>query len=139
IYPLGVAAVLSALSSSFFDPIYQSANETHRAVPAVVLTAMISVGANCLLLPLLGLYGATVASIAAYSFLLVYRLIDTQRYIKLQIAPASLLPVALMAASAIPFFFSNSVVVDCSFAILAVAVLIFVCWRFLLTNHKETA
>ncbi len=139
IYPLGVAAVLSALSSSFFDPIYQSANETHRAVPAVVLTAMISVGANCLLLPLLGLYGATVASIAAYSFLLVYRLIDTRRYIKLQIAPASLLPVALMAASAIPFFFSNSVVVDCSFAILAVAVLIFVCWRFLLTNHKETA
>ena len=123
IFPLGLASVLSALSSSFFDPIYQSAGNTRRAVPAVVLTACLSVGLNFVLLPVLQLPGACLTAILAYGFLLIYRLIDTRRYVKLHITAAILIPVAVMALAAIPYYASRWMMVDVASMVVAVAVI----------------
>ena len=59
----------------------------------------------------------------AYGFLLIYRLIDTRRYVKLHITAAILIPVAVMALAAIPYYASRWMMVDVASMVVAVAVI----------------
>jgi len=123
LYPLGIAGILNALATSFFDPAYQSARETHRALPAIILTAVVSVGCNLVLVPRYGAAGAAITSVISYMFLMLYRLIDTRRYVKLRWSASTWLPALVVLVGAIPFYFSPSPWVDICYMVVALAVM----------------
>ena len=122
IYPLGLSAVVFAVAA-FFDMGYQCALDTKRTLPAIVLAAIVNVTLNFLLIKPLGVYGVILTQLITYLVLVTYRWFDMKRYFVLKIEPRTAIPVTAMLLSAIPFYYSHSMVVDILFALAVVAVL----------------
>ncbi len=86
LYMMGGVFLLGAISSSFFDLGYQCAKETNRALPAILLAAIINVCSNFILTPKLGVHGVITSNFLTYLALGLYRYIDTKRYFKISIS-----------------------------------------------------
>ena len=126
IYPLGVSAVIFAVAA-FFDMGYQCAKDTKRTLPAIVLAAVVNVVLNLTLIRLIGIYGVIIAQLVTYIVLVVYRWHDMKRYFTLTMKRRTIIPILLMAVSAIPFYFSHNMAIDITFMVAAIAMLIWVC------------
>jgi len=105
IYPLGVAAVIFALSA-FFDMGYQCAKDTARTLPAIVASAIINVALNFALVPLLGMPGVVLTLILTYLVLFVWRWHDMKRYFRLRL-PRQVVVVPLVLCIGAGVFYAN--------------------------------
>lgn len=123
IFPMGVAAIFNALSSSFFDLCYQCSKETHRAFRAIVLALVINLTCNFFLVPRLGVWGVITTSMTTYVFLVVYRSIDTRRYFTLTVNPSTLVPVLLVPAGAFMFYCQHSFLLDIATIVVALSIM----------------
>lgn len=117
IYPLGVSALLSAMSSSFFDLGYQCAKDTARSMIAVILTAILNFCLNFTLVPHLGVWGAITTSICCFLFMNLYRYFDTRRYFSISLRKTLLIPAALIILSGIVFYSSHSLLFDMAYCL----------------------
>lgn len=126
IYPLGLSAVLFALSA-FFDMGYQCAKDTPRTLPAIVLAAIVNVALNFLLIKPLGVYGVILTQFITYIVLFTYRWHDMRHYFVLRSSRRSLVPVAVMLVSAIPFYYCDGVVINIVYMALAIGSIIAAC------------
>lgn len=126
IYPLGLSAVLFALSA-FFDMGYQCAKDTSRTLPAIVLSAVINVILNFLLIKPLGVYGVILTQVITYTVLFTYRWHDMRRYFVLKSSRRSLVPVIVMLLSAIPFYYCDGIVINIAYMALAIGAIIAAC------------
>ncbi len=126
IYPLGLSAVLFALSA-FFDMGYQCAKDTPRTLPAIVLAAIVNVALNFLLINPLGVYGVILTQFITYIVLFTYRWHDMRHYFVLRSSRRSLVPVAVMLVSAIPFYYCDGVVINIAYMTLAIGAIIAAC------------
>ena len=126
IYPLGLAAVIFALAA-FFDMGYQCAKDTPRTLPAIILAAIVNIALNFALIKPLGVYGVMVTQLVTYLVLFTYRWHDMRRYFTLTMKRRTIIPILLMAVSAIPFYFSHNMAIDITFMVAAIALLIWVC------------
>lgn len=126
IYPLGLSAVLFALSA-FFDMGYQCAKDTSRTLPAIVLSAVINVILNFMLIKPLGVYGVILTQVITYTVLFTYRWHDMRRYFVLKSTSRSLVPVIVMLLSAIPFYYCDGIVINIAYMALAIGAIIAAC------------
>lgn len=126
IYPLGLSAVLFALSA-FFDMGYQCAKDTPRTLPAIVLAAIVNVALNFLLIKPLGVYGVILTQFITYIVLFTYRWHDMRHYFVLKSSRRSLVPVVVMLVSAIPFYYCDGVVINIAYMTLAIGAIIAAC------------
>ena len=126
IYPLGLSAVLFALSA-FFDMGYQCAKDTSRTLPAIVLSAVINVILNFMLIKPLGVYGVILTQVITYTVLFTYRWHDMRRYFVLKSSRRSLVPVIVMLVSAIPFYYCDGIVINIAYMALAIGAIIAAC------------
>ena len=126
IYPLGLSAVLFALSA-FFDMGYQCAKDTSRTLPAIVLSAVINVILNFMLIKPLGVYGVILTQVITYTVLFTYRWHDMRRYFVLKSSRRSLVPVLVMLLSAIPFYYCDGIVINIAYMALAIGAIIAAC------------
>ncbi len=126
IYPLGLSAVLFALSA-FFDMGYQCAKDTPRTLPAIVLAAIVNVALNFLLIKPLGVYGVILTQFITYIVLFTYRWHDMRHYFVLRSSRRSLVPVVVMLVSAIPFYYCDGVVINIVYMTLAIGAIIAAC------------
>lgn len=126
IYPLGLSAVLFALSA-FFDMGYQCAKDTPRTLPAIVLAAIVNVALNFLIIKPLGVYGVILTQFITYIVLFTYRWHDMRHYFVLRSSRRSLVPVAVMLVSAIPFYYCDGVVINIAYMTLAIGAIIAAC------------
>ncbi|MBQ1737174.1 MAG: oligosaccharide flippase family protein [Muribaculaceae bacterium] len=126
IYPLGLSAVLFALSA-FFDMGYQCAKDTSRTLPAIVLSAVINVILNFMLIKPLGVYGVILTQVITYTVLFTYRWHDMRRYFVLKSSRRSLVPVIVMLLSAIPFYYCDGIVINIAYMALAIGAIIAAC------------
>lgn len=126
IYPLGLSAVLFALSA-FFDMGYQCAKDTPRTLPAIVLAAIVNVILNFLLIKPLGVYGVILTQFITYIVLFTYRWHDMRHYFVLRSSRRSLVPVVVMLVSAIPFYYCDGVVINIAYMTLAIGAIIAAC------------
>lgn len=124
LYPLGIAATINALASSYFDMLYQCAKETKRAATAVFITLGINVICNYFLIGILGVWGVILTSIISYGFLLIYRVFDTKRYFTLSISHSLIVPLLLVIACAVPFYMNTYFFVDILVVIVALGILL---------------
>ena len=107
LYPMGIAAVIFALSA-FFDMGYQCAKDTVSTLPAIVVAAVVNIVCNLVLVRYYGVYGAIATSIITYVVLFVWRLRDMKRYFKLSFYPLTAIPLIIIVVGAIPFHFIDS-------------------------------
>lgn len=126
IYPLGLSAVLFALSA-FFDMGYQCAKDTPRTLPAIVLAAIVNVALNFLLIKPLGVYGVILTQFITYIVLFTYRWHDMRHYFVLRSSRRSLVPVVVMLVSAIPFYYCDGAVINIVYMALAIGAIIAAC------------
>lgn len=123
IYPMGVAAIFNALSSSYFELLYQCAKDTKRATNAIFLALVINLSLNFLLISHLGVWGVILTSLTTYLFLDIYRYFDTRRYFSLSVSPSLIVPALLIALCAVPFYLNSHIIVDLLVVIAAIAIL----------------
>ena len=126
IYPLGLSAVLFALSA-FFDMGYQCAKDTPRTLPAIMLAALVNVVLNFLLIKPLGVYGVIITQLITYIVLFTYRWHDMRRYFVLKVNPRAGIPVAVMLLSLIPFYYLDNIWLNIAYMVIALGCLIASC------------
>ena len=126
IYPLGLSAVIFALSA-FFDMGYQCAKDTPRTLPAIMLAALINVALNFALIKPLGVPGVIITQLITYIVLFTYRWHDMRRYFVLKISQRAIIPIIVMLLSALPFFYLENIWLNIAYMIVALVCIIAVC------------
>lgn len=128
IYPLGLSAVIFAIAA-FFDMGYQCAKDTKRTLPAIVLAAIVNVALNFTLIRPLGVYGVILTLLVTYLVLVIYRWHDMRRYFVLKINRRTLVPIAIILLSAIPFYYCHNTLLDITFMLIALVCIAASCSR----------
>ncbi len=128
IYPLGLSAVIFAIAA-FFDMGYQCAKDTKRTLPAIVLAAIVNVALNFTLIKPLGVYGVILTLLVTYLVLVIYRWHDMRRYFVLKIDRRTLVPIAIILLSAIPFYYCHNTLLDITFMLIALVCIAASCSR----------
>ncbi len=128
IYPLGLSAVIFAIAA-FFDMGYQCAKDTKRTLPAIVLAAIVNVALNFTLIKPLGVYGVILTLLVTYLVLVIYRWHDMRRYFVLKINRRTLVPIAIILLSAIPFYYCHDTLLDITFMLIALVCIAASCSR----------
>ena len=122
LYPLGIAALLFALSA-FLDMGYQCARETAKTLPAIIAAAVANVVLNYLLVPLLGIWGVVITAIVSYSILLGIRIHDMRRYFVLKFYLRSMWPLTVCLVGFVPFYLVDCWWLDICYVLVALLVL----------------
>lgn len=123
IYPLGLSAVIFALSA-FFDMGYQCAKDTPRTLPAIMLAALVNVVLNFALIKPLGVYGVIVTQLISYIVLFTYRWHDMRRYFILKVSTRTIIPVAVMLLSIIPFYYLDNAWLNITYMVIALGCIV---------------
>lgn len=122
VYLINLSTILFAITVYFELP-YQCAKDTKRAIPSIILTAIVNITLNFILTPLLHIYGVILTAIISYLTLIIYRWIDTRRYFSLHFQPRTLIPLGLILVSAIPFYLNDNHLIDALYIVLSIFIL----------------
>ena len=83
--PLLLLGSIFQAYATFFGAIYTSAKRNVRVMMTTFLAAGINILLNALLIPTIGIQGAVIATAVAYLVVFIFRMIDSQKYIKFKI------------------------------------------------------
>lgn len=121
VYPLVLSSMFLSLLV-FYDMGYKCSKETYRQLPCLIMALVISFTTNYLFIIWWGLYGILASINVTYLFMLVYKMIDTRRYMRLRIEPRSVAMLGLLLLSgAMYYVIHNTVLVAVYFALVLVA------------------
>ncbi len=124
LYLINLSTMLFAITVYFELP-YQCAKDTKRAIPSIILTAVVNITLNFILTPFLHIYGVILTAIISYLILIIYRWIDTRRYFTLHFNKRTLIPLALTGVGVVPFYLSNNHLIDGLFILVSLILLFF--------------
>ncbi len=71
--------------ATFFGSFYIAAKKSKMVLISTIIGAVVSIALCFVLVPTLGVHGATIASVIAYLTIIVVRYIDTKKFIKLKV------------------------------------------------------
>ena len=71
--------------SAFFGAIYTSAKKNISVMTTTVIAAFINILLNILLISIMGIQGAVISTVIAYFLIFVFRMIDSQKYVKFKL------------------------------------------------------
>ena len=125
VFPIAAAAVLFAMSN-VLEMGYQCSKETGRALPGVMLAAVVNIALNFALIKTVGVFGVAITLVVTYAVLLAYRLHDSKRYFKLRLSAKSMFSMLFAAVSAGLFYLTDSIVVDVVMVVVACVMLLLV-------------
>ena len=81
---LGFSVFISSISS-FYGSLYGALKKTVNNMLSTLSSAVINITINYVLIPLVGLWGAVIGTVAAYFFVAMYRMFDVRRYVYIEI------------------------------------------------------
>lgn len=79
-----VSAVFSSISS-FYGSLYGALKKTVNNMLSTVFSAAVNIIINFMLIPVVGIWGAVIGTVAAYFFIAIYRIFDVRRYLHIEI------------------------------------------------------
>ena len=121
VYPLVLSSMILAVIL-FYDMGYQCSKNTSRQLPCLIVALVISLVTNYLFIIWWGLYGILASINVTYLFMLVYKMIDTRRYMKLRIEPRSVVMLGLLLLSgAMYYVIHNNILAAVYFALVLMA------------------
>lgn len=123
VYPL-VMSVMFLVMTVFCDVAYQCAKDTSRQLPCLIIALVVSVATNYYFTIWWGLYGILASVNVTYLFMLVYKIIDTRRYMRLCINVRSVAVLGLLVLSGVMYYvIDNVIIVAIYFAAVLMAML----------------
>ena len=121
VYPLVLSSMILAMLF-FYDMGYQCSKNTSRQLPCLIVALVISLVTNYLFIIWWGLYGILASINVTYLFMLVYKMIDTRRYMRLRIEPRSVVMLGLLLLSGVMYYvIHNNILVAVYFALVLMA------------------
>ncbi|MCM1348344.1 MAG: polysaccharide biosynthesis C-terminal domain-containing protein [Firmicutes bacterium] len=118
--------------SAFLEVLYQCAKQTKRIMISVSIGIPTNILLNYLLVIRWGIYGIVISNVITYVVMIIYRAIDTRKYAKLSVHRNSVIAIAIMFGSGIPYYYWQQPLADIILSILIIAV-------FLLLLPKDVA
>lgn len=79
--PLLLGAAIFQSFDSFLSSIYEAAQKTTHSLISSVIGAAANIVLNLILIPLIGVAGAAIATLISYLVVFIYRIIDTRKYL----------------------------------------------------------
>lgn len=79
--PLLLGAAIFQSFDSFLSSIYEAAQKTTHSLISSVIGAVANILLNLVLIPLLGVSGAAIATLCSYMVVFIYRIVDTRKYL----------------------------------------------------------
>lgn len=104
-----VMAGMFNILSSFVGIQYVVAKSNKMNMYTTLLGALVNIGLNAILIPMLKLNGAAIATCASYIVVLIVRLIDTRKYLVIQIKPIYIFLFLMLIAQIILLFVENNI------------------------------
>lgn len=83
--PILIIATIFNILVSFLGTIYVAKKLTKEIAKTSMFAAVINIVVNIMLINKIGLYAASISTLVAWFLMMIYRLIDTRKYIKLKI------------------------------------------------------
>ena len=83
--PVLLGAVLFQSMVNFLGSIYEAAQKTTHSLASSLISAVTNIALNVLLIPLMGIMGAALATLASYIVVFIYRIIDTKKYLYMKV------------------------------------------------------
>lgn len=111
--------------SNFFELGYQCSKNTRRVLPGLLLAMVTSIISNWMFIRWWGMYGVIFANILSYAALLLYRVLDTRKYMKIRFYTRNLPLIGLVVCAGIVYQLSWSVIVDVIGVLLLLCIYIF--------------
>ncbi len=79
--PLLLGAAIFQSFDSFLSSIYEAAQKTTHSLISSVIGAAANIVLNLILIPLIGIAGAAIATLISYLVVFIYRIVDTRKYL----------------------------------------------------------
>lgn len=79
--PLLLGATIFQSFDSFLSTIYEAAQKTTHSLISSVVGAVTNIVLNLILIPLMGVSGAAIATLSSYLVVFIYRIVDTRKYL----------------------------------------------------------
>jgi O-antigen/teichoic acid export membrane protein len=125
IYPLSIAAVLNAMSSSYFELGYQCSKDTKRAIPGIILVFFVNLLLGIYMTPRYGIWGVAFASVISYLILDIYRFFDTRRYFRINYSSSFIFPTIILLVSFIPFYHTTHLWQDLVYLVIVLSTMLY--------------
>ncbi len=124
VFPLVLSSMLVSVTV-FYDISYHCAKATSRQLPALIVAVTMSLLGNYFLTKWIGVAGALLTVNVVYGFMVVYRMIDTRKYIKLSVSGATVFSALALAVSGCMFYvLQTNTMVVCYSVVICVFMLV---------------
>lgn len=85
--PLLLVSATLGCYSSYFGTFYIASKQNKMLMISTIIGAALNVLMGITLIPIIGVYGALIASIVSYLIIVIIRIMDTKKYVKIDIQP----------------------------------------------------
>ena len=136
VYPLVLSSMLLSLLV-FYDVAYQCSKQTSRQLPCLVIALFISIASNYFFSKWWGLYGILASINVTYIFMLIYKVIDTRRYMLLTINYRSIMMIGLLILSGVMYYVLTETLSLVVYFVVACAASLAICPKTILDFAAE--
>lgn len=110
--PFLVMAVVYSCFVTFMGSIYVVSKQSKRSMVTTAVGAMVNIGLNALLIPLIGIHGAAIATCVSYLTVFFIRVVDTKKFVYMNVHLHKLMTntVSLLGMGFVILFCDNEIV-----------------------------
>lgn len=108
--PILILGSIFMTLASFVSSSYNVYKDSKGFLFSGLLGAFLNLILNLILIPKLQIYGAAIATCLSYILVFIYRIIDTKKYVKIELNKSYVIPVILFILSSCLLFYDNNIV-----------------------------
>ena len=124
--PILMVATIFNILVIFLGSIYVAKKLTKEVAKTSIIAAVINLVINLCFVKFIGLYAASISTLIAYVTIFLYRIVDSRKYVKLQVAKSLVCSLILITTFCCFSYYLNIFALNLFTAILAVVYSIFV-------------
>ena len=106
--PFLVLGYVFMTSSTFISSSYNVHKDSKGFLYSGMVGAIVNIILNIILIPILKIYGAAIATMISYISVFIYRMIDTKKYLKIKILKSQTIYISLLIFSCVVIYVPNS-------------------------------
>lgn len=128
--PFLVMAVVYSCFVTFMGSVYVVSKQSKRSMVTTAVGAAVNIGLNALLIPLIGIHGAAIATCVSYLAVFYIRVVDTKKFVYMNVHLHKLITntISLLAMGFVILFCKNQIVFYSVLAVIFIFV-VFVNYR----------
>lgn len=120
--PLLLAGALCHSIVTMYGSIYAAKKQTKQILSTTLVAGLVNVIVMLIALPLIGLFGAALATAVAYFSMVIYRHYDMRKFVKITLDIKKIFPVITLSVIIITFYYINNFALNlASIALVAIA------------------